>query len=124
MSSNEIRTSGSSSAEAHVGARQPRCRFCSSALSTTFVNLGMSPLCQTHISTEQLNSMEPFYPLHAYVCDQCFLVQLEQFVAPDEIFTDYAYLSSYSDSWVEHARRYAIAMQRRFGLTPKTLDRY
>ena len=76
-------------------------------LSTTFVDLGMSPLCQTHISTEQLNSMEPFYPLHAYVCDQCFLVQLEQFVAPDEIFTDYAYLSSYSDSWVEHARRYA-----------------
>ena len=121
MSSNGIRTSGSSSAEAGMGTHQPRCRFCSSALSTTFVNLGMSPLCQTHISTEQLNSMEPFYPLHAYVCDQCFLVQLEQFVAPDEIFTDYAYLSSYSDSWVEHARRYAIAMQRRFGLTPKSL---
>ncbi len=60
--------------------------------------------------------MEPFYPLHAYVCDHCFLVQLEEFVAPSEIFTDYAYLSSYSDSWVEHARRYTVKMRERFGL--------
>jgi len=71
----------------------------------------MSPLCQNHIAPEQLNHMEPFYPLHAYVCNRCFLVQLEEFVAPTEIFTDYAYLSSYSDSWIEHARRYAHQMQ-------------
>jgi len=76
----------------------------------------MSPLCQTHITPEQLNHMEPFYPLHAYVCHECFLVQLEEYVAPDDIFSDYAYFSSYSDSWVEHARRYAEAMIERFDL--------
>jgi hypothetical protein len=70
----------------------------------------MSPPCQTHIAPEQLNDMEPFYPLHAYVCDQCFLVQLEEFVGPNEIFSEYAYFSSYSDSWVAHAKRYAQLM--------------
>ena len=86
-----------------------------------FIDLGMSPLCQTHIAPDQLNQMEPFYPLHAYVCDPCFLVQLEEFVAPSEIFTDYAYLSSYSDSWVEHARRYTEKMRERFGLNSRSL---
>ena len=76
----------------------------------------MSPLCQTHISPDQLNRMEPFYPLHAFVCHECFLVQLDEYVSPGEIFTEYAYFSSYSDSWVEHARRYAEAMIRRLGL--------
>ena len=80
----------------------------------------MSPLCQTHIAPDQLNQMEPFYPLHAYVCDHCFLVQLEEFVAPSQIFTDYAYLSSYSDSWVEHARRYTEKMRERFGLNSRS----
>lgn len=93
-----------------------RCRFCRSPLHTTFVDLGMSPLCQTHITPAQLQDMEPFYPLHAYVCDQCFLVQLQEFVAPDAIFSEYAYFSSYSTSWVEHGRRYAAAMMSRFGL--------
>ena len=83
--------------------------------TTTFVDLGMSPLCETHISPEQLHQMEPFYPLHAYVCDECFLVQLQEFVAPEEIFTEYAYFSSYSSSWVEHARRYTELMVERFG---------
>src|SRR5687768_14089038 len=59
------------------------CRFCGTRLLHTFVDLGMSPLCQTHISSEQLNHMEPFYPLHAYVCHECFLVQLDEYVAPD-----------------------------------------
>ena len=86
--------------------RQPQCRFCAQPLRHTFVDLGMSPLCQTHISAAQLNQMEPFYPLHAYVCERCFLVQLEEFVAPADIFSEYAYFSSYADSWVEHARRY------------------
>ena len=76
----------------------------------------MSPLCQTHIEPAELNQMEPFYPLHAYVCDNCFLVQVEEFVSPDDIFSDYAYLSSYSDSWVEHARQYVEMISERLGL--------
>ncbi len=87
------------------------CRFCGHELRVTFVDLGMSPLCQTHITAEQLNHMEPFYPLHAYVCGNCFLVQLEEFVAPGDIFSEYAYFSSYSDSWVAHAKAYADHMR-------------
>src|SRR5579862_4782041 len=97
-------------------ARSPKCRFCSQGLSKVFVDLGMSPLCQTHISPEQLNAMERFYPLRVYVCDACLLVQLEEFVAPADIFSEYAYFSSFSDSWVEHARRYTEQMRKRFGL--------
>jgi hypothetical protein len=82
----------------------------------TFVDLGMSPLCQTHIEPHQLNHAEQFYPLHAYLCRQCFLVQLEQYVGPEQIFSEYAYFSSYSESWVDHARRYVEAMIERFGL--------
>jgi len=85
-------------------------------LEHTFVDLGMSPLCQTHIEPAELNQMERFYPLHAYVCGNCFLVQIDEFVSPDEIFSDYAYLSSYSDSWVEHARRYVEMITKRLGL--------
>ncbi len=92
------------------------CRSCGAALATTFVDLGMSPLCQTHITPAQLNQSEPFYPLHAYVCGRCFLVQLQEFVAPADIFSEYAYFSSYSTSWVEHARRYADMAVARFGL--------
>ena len=98
------------------------CRFCGEELKYTMVDLGMHPLCQTHIEPEQLNHMEPFYPLHAYVCDKCFLVQLEEFVAPENIFAnEYAYFSSYSDSWVEHARRYAESMCERFGFNADSL---
>ena len=92
------------------------CRSCAAPLSTTFVDLGMTPLCQTHIAPDQLQEMEPFYPLHAYVCDRCFLVQLQEFVSPQSIFGEYAYFSSYSTSWVEHARRYAHMAIERFGL--------
>jgi len=92
------------------------CRFCGSALHTTFVDLGLSPLCQTHIRVEQLDEMEPFYPLHAYVCGECFLVQLREYVAPSDIFSEYAYFSSYSSTWVEHARRYVEKMVDRFAL--------
>jgi SAM-dependent methyltransferase len=92
------------------------CRFCSAPLQTSFVDLGMSPLCQTHIAPEQLHEMEPFYPLHAYVCGECFLVQLQQFVTPGDIFSEYAYFSSYSTSWVEHARRYVESISHRLGL--------
>lgn len=97
-------------------SRQFSCRFCAAPLRTTFVDLGMSPLCQTHISPDQLHEMEPFYPLHAYVCAECFLVQLQEFVSPQNIFGEYAYFSSYSTSWVEHARRYAEMAIARFRL--------
>jgi 2-polyprenyl-3-methyl-5-hydroxy-6-metoxy-1,4-benzoquinol methylase len=100
--------------------RQPQCRFCQQPLARTFVDLGMSPPCQTHISPQQLNEAEAFYPLHAYVCESCFLVQLEEFVGPTEIFSDYAYFSSYSDSWVAHAGRYADLMCERWGLGAKS----
>lgn len=97
------------------------CRFCGEALHRTFIDLGMSPLCQTHITPEQLNHVEPFYPLHAYVCEKCLLVQLAEFVAPGDIFSEYAYFSSYSDSWVEHARRYVEDVTGRFKLNADTL---
>jgi SAM-dependent methyltransferase len=96
------------------------CRFCGHPLRHTFVDLGMSPLCQTHISLEQLSQMEPYYPLHAYVCERCFLVQLEQFVSPGEIFDEYAYFSSYADSWVEHARQYCLQVSARFAIGPQS----
>lgn len=96
----------------------PSCRFCGARLSQTFVDLGMQPLCETYIASDQLNHVERFYPLHAYVCSDCFLVQLEQYVSPDDIFSEYAYFSSYSDSWVEHARQYTELMIERFSLGP------
>src|SRR5262245_11777059 len=92
------------------------CRFCGASLEHTFVDLGMSPLCESYLRPEQLNQMEAFYPLHVYVCDQCFLVQLQQYVRAEDIFDEYAYFSSYSDSWLAHAKRYADAMTERFGL--------
>src|SRR6185436_15317133 len=93
------------------------CRFCRTPLRHTFIDLGMSPLCQTHIERDQLNHMEPFYPLHVWICHECFLVQLEEYVSPAQIFNpDYAYYSSYSDSWVAHAKRYTEAMRARFGI--------
>jgi SAM-dependent methyltransferase len=96
----------------------PTCRFCSAPLRHTFVDLGMSPLCESYVPPERVGAMEPFYPLHARVCEQCLLVQLEEFVAPEEIFSDYAYFSSYSDSWVAHARDYVESVVERFGLGP------
>jgi 2-polyprenyl-3-methyl-5-hydroxy-6-metoxy-1,4-benzoquinol methylase len=92
------------------------CRFCATPLRTTFVDLGMSPLCESYLSADDLNRMEPFYPLHVWVCDSCFLVQLEQFVAPQDIFTEYAYYSSYARSWVQHAEEYTAAIIERLDL--------
>lgn len=103
------------SAAVREGRHSP-CRFCGAALRTTFVDLGVAPPCQSQIAPDALDRMEAFYPLHAYVCDECFLVQLQEFVSPENIFTEYAYFSSYSSSWVEHARRYAAAAVGRFAL--------
>jgi len=94
----------------------PLCRFCGKALSRTFVDLGMSPLCESFLSAEQLDRMEPFYPLTVRVCDSCFLVQLSEYVRPDEIFNDYAYFSSFSTSWLDHARRYTEMITERLRL--------
>jgi SAM-dependent methyltransferase len=94
------------------------CLFCATPLRHTFVDLGMSPLCESFLSAEQLNQMEPFYPLHVWVCEQCFLVQVEEYVRPEGIFTEYAYFSSFSDSWLAHARRYVETISGRLGLGP------
>ena len=93
------------------------CLFCGAPLQHTFVDLGKSPLCESYLSAEQLTQMEPFYPLHVYVCAECFLVQLPVHVSGEEIFTEYAYFSSYSDSWLAHARRYTEQMISQLGLT-------
>ena len=93
------------------------CRFCSEPLRHTFVDLGTSPLCESYVTAEQLNQMEPFYPLHAYVCERCFLVQVQEYVSPEGIFTEYAYFSSYSDSWLAHAKAYVDTIAVRLGLT-------
>jgi hypothetical protein len=97
-------------------AQRGKCRLCGAGLKTTFVDLGMSPLCESFLRSEQLDEMEPYFPLHVLVCDSCFLVQLQEYVKPANIFTEYAYFSSYSTSWVEHARRYCEMISARLQL--------
>jgi SAM-dependent methyltransferase len=97
------------------------CRLCGAPLTRTFVDLGMSPLCESYVPEERLDDAEVFYPLHVRLCDTCLLVQLPAYVSGEHIFSDYAYFSSYSDSWVAHARRYAEAMIGRLDLTPDSL---
>jgi len=94
----------------------PTCRFCNAPLTHTLVDLGMSPLCESFLKADELNQMEPFYPLKVYVCSECFLAQLEEYVKPEDIFTEYAYFSSYSDSWLQHAKNYTELMIERFKL--------
>jgi SAM-dependent methyltransferase len=94
------------------------CRLCGAALTHTFVDLGMSPLCESYVAAERLDEPETFYPLHVRVCGSCLLVQLPAYVPGEQIFSDYAYFSSYSDSWVAHAKRYAESMISRLGLGP------
>ena len=91
------------------------CRFCGAPLQHTFVDLGMSPVANSNIKPENSQDMEPFFPLHAYVCDSCYLVQLEKFQSPGEIFSDYAYFSSYSQSWLQHAKDYVDHMMETVG---------
>lgn len=98
----------------------PSCRFCNTKLKHTFVDLGMSPLCESFLAADQMNQMEPFFPLHVYVCDNCFLVQLEEYVSPENIFTEYAYFSSFSDHWLKHASDYVDMATARFNLNEKS----
>lgn len=92
------------------------CRFCSTPLARTFCDLGTTPLSNSYVAQEDLDAPEPVYPLHVFVCENCFLVQLEEFEDPQEIFGEYAYFSSYSDSWLAHCREYVDAMQSRLNL--------
>jgi SAM-dependent methyltransferase len=96
-----------------------KCRLCGVPLEHVFVDLGMSPLSNAYLLPEQCGRMEPFYPLCAYVCRQCWLVQLEEFRSPEDIFSEYAYFSSYSESWLQHAREYARAVVERFAMGPR-----
>ena len=98
-----------------------QCRSCGATLEQTFCDLGMSPMANSYVAADALGRAEKFYPLHAYVCSQCLLVQLLEFESPDAIFSDYAYFSSFSSGWVEHAKRYVEAMIPRFGLTKDSL---
>jgi SAM-dependent methyltransferase len=94
------------------------CAFCATPLRTTFVDLGMGPLVDAYVKPTELDRMDPFLPLHAYVCEACFLVQLPEAASPEEMFGDYPYFSSVSASWLEHARRYVEQVVPRFGLGP------
>ena len=116
-----MKRANSSPSPTNDASGAPLCRFCSMPLKQTFVDLGMSPLCESYISAKQINQMEAFYPLHVRVCGDCFLVQLEEYVSADSIFSDYAYFSSYSDSWLEHAKKYVEQMTARFGLNTGSL---
>ena len=97
------------------------CRFCASPIEHVFADLGMSPLANSYPTPEQANGMEPFYPLRAFVCESCLLVQLEEFETPEHIFGDYSYFSSYSSSWLAHGHRYAEQMTELLALDQDSL---
>jgi hypothetical protein len=99
----------------------PECRLCGDKLTRSFVDLGMSPLCESYIATDKLDDPEQFYPLNVRICESCLLVQLPVYVRGEDIFSDYAYFSSYSDSWIAHARQYADVMTTRLSLGESSL---
>ena len=96
--------------EPDLKAARRACRFCGEPLDRVVIDLGMSPLCEAFLRPAQLDAMEPFYPLRVFLCDSCLLVQLVDYVTPEQIFSEYAYFSSYSDSWLAHAGRFARSM--------------
>ena len=104
--------------DAQVATRT--CRFCGAGLQRTFVDLGMSPLCETYPSAAELNQGEVYYPLHVFICERCWLVQLEEYESVESIFSDYAYFASYSDSWLKHCEKYCNEMKARFGLSEQS----
>ncbi len=101
--------------------KNKNCRFCNANLSKIFVDLGMSPLSNSYVSADKLNEKEVFYPLRVFVCEKCFLVQLSEFESPQKIFNDYAYFSSFSDSWLKHAENYVKMMIKKFHINEKNL---
>lgn len=92
------------------------CLFCGTKLAQTVTDLGMHPPCESFVPADKLNSMEAFFPLHVMVCDSCFLVQIDEYMQPEEIFTEYAYFSSYSDAWLKHAQDYSEMIIQRLSL--------
>lgn len=111
---NEVRRSMNSNGP--ITAATNQCRFCGNSLKHRFADLGLSPLCESNIRPDQAEKGETMFPLHAYVCEKCFLVQLFTYASPEEIFSEYAYFSSNSDTWLAHAARYCEEMKSRFGL--------
>ena len=107
-------------AVARIDLRASACRFCGTPLSRTFVDLGATPPANSYLRATDLRRAEAFLPLHAYVCEACFLVQLDEMQSPEQLFADYAYFSSYSDSWLAHANRFAESAVARFGLGPRS----
>ncbi|HEY4102728.1 MAG TPA: class I SAM-dependent methyltransferase [Polyangiaceae bacterium] len=100
---------------------EQRCRFCETPLKDTVVDLGMSPLCESYLAADQLDRGESFYPLHVKVCRSCLLVQVGEYVRAEEIFSEYAYFSSFSSSWLKHAEDYVGMISERLSLGPKSL---
>ncbi len=113
-------SAGQATTNAGVLRNSPSCRFCGSPLEITFADLRSTPLCQTVLRESDLHRMEPHYPLQGYVCGGCLLVQVPQVVPPEEIFSNYPYFSSYSDTWLEHARHYAERMIAELKLTARS----
>ncbi len=111
------KTYGSNKINDSIGKKLSSCRLCNTILKQTFADLGMTPLCERFLTKQQLNHMEPFYPLKAFVCEKCYLVQLDEYVPPNHIFNDYPYFSSYSDSWVVHAKNYVEMIAHRLQLS-------
>ena len=101
-------------------AGQSCCRFCGTRLQYVFVDLGLSPLANAYLKEDELGRDENLFPLRVFVCGDCFLVQLEEWETPENIFGEYAYFSSYSELWLDHARTYVLAMIERFGIGPKS----
>jgi len=101
--------------------KNKNCRYCNANLTKTFVDLGISPLSNSYVSADKLNEKEVFYPLQVFVCEKCYLVQLSEFESPQNIFNDYAYFSSYSDSWLKHAENYVKMMIKKFQINEENL---
>jgi SAM-dependent methyltransferase len=102
--------------EIDAPVRTVTCRFCGTGLRRTFIDLGMSPLCETYPTSAEFRRGEMYYPLHVYVCEQCWLVQLEEYERPENIFSDYPYFASFSDSWLRHCEKYCLEITARLGL--------
>ncbi|HKW27858.1 MAG TPA: class I SAM-dependent methyltransferase, partial [Verrucomicrobiae bacterium] len=117
----EIRSAPLPETKTLNGDHQQLCRFCRTPLRQTLVDLGMSPLCESYVTASGLDKMESFYPLHVRVCDECFLVQVGDYVSSDHIFTEYAYFSSFSDTWLKHAADYVDMIVNRFNLGKASL---
>lgn len=105
---------------AEVSTESRGCRFCNHPLENLVVDLGLSPLCENQIEHDTLNHPEIFYPLRAFVCDKCLLVQVHEHVAGEEIFSRYAYFSSFSDSWLQHCKDYSVMIIERLHLNSES----